>query len=158
MKDSKDVLTPIINQMSNSASEQLKRAKQYSQELTEGKNTQYVWADMDFNLRLGLDEGYCYGWVHYLDGRKLFFFGETKSFIGDRARMSTTQSISTPVLPFDQLVSKTADFHANGDGIGFGGELTMTFLDVPISPFPWRLEGQATISWIANGSGRFIKA
>lgn len=162
MRNSNDVLTQPTDQeqvepASNSIEEQLKRAKQYNQELADGKQSIHVWAQIDFTLNVNLEIGFCRGLIHYQDGRKLSYLGETTKFIGDSARMHTIQRIPTQVLPYEQLVNTEGDFYANGEGIGSGGELTVTSLKRRISPFPWKLEGIAPISWLTEGTGKFLQ-
>jgi hypothetical protein len=70
--------------------------------------------------------------------------------------MHTVQRIITQILPYEQLVNIEGGFFAEGQGIDSGGTLTMSSLKRPISPFEWQLEGDTSISWLTEGSGKYM--
>ena len=161
MNDSKGVFTSATQQeqsdaLSKSASAQLDRAKQYNQNASAENQSTYVQAQVEFFVTIDGNRGSCYGWIYYLDGRRLRFYGEANSAVGGPVNMKTNQLIPTWVLPYEQLASNPAHFEANGRGIGSGGELFMTSLKVPVTPYPLQLTGGAIISWQTEGVGDFV--
>ncbi len=162
MKNSNDVLTPVYNkaEVSKSVVEQMAKAESYHQEISSGKETPYVWANIDFKLSIGQDEGFCSGWIHYQDGRALHYFGKTTNTTGGPVQMRTNQLIPTKVLPYEQLRNDLSHFNAKGNGMGSGGQLELTVGKslVPISPIPWDLFGTALVVWSAKGNGKFNPA
>ena len=160
MKTSSDGLTTHLNQdqidsLSKSAAAQLDRAKEFDQQASNGETAQYVQANVEFFVTIEGNRGACYGWVYYLDGRRLRFYGESNNSVGSAVHMKTNQLIPTQILPYEQLVRNAVQFKASGAGIGAGGELSMYSLKVPVTPYPLQLFGSAIISWQTEGEGRF---
>lgn len=162
MKISNDVLTQSLNQeqidsLSKSAEAQIDRAEEYNQQASAGKAASYVQANVEFFVTISGNRGNCYGWIHYLDGRKLRFFGQSIKSVGGPVQMKTNQLITTMVLPYEVLVGNPILYKASGLGISSGGELSMTCLKVPVTPYPLELFGTAIISWQTEGEGRFTR-
>ena len=160
MKTSNDALTPSVNQeqidsLSKSAATQLDRAKEFNQQASNRETAQYIQANVEFFVTIEGNRGACYGWIQYLDGRRLRFYGESTKSVGGPVNMRTNQLITTMVLPYEQLVRNAVQFRASGAGIGAGGELSMHSLKVPVTPYPLQLFGNAIISWQTEGEGRF---
>ncbi|MEM9547769.1 MAG: hypothetical protein AAGA77_17435 [Bacteroidota bacterium] len=161
MKGSNDLSTAEVNQthidsISKSAAENLENAKKYNQDVTQGNQDIYVWADVEFHVHINADQSICHGWIHYQDGRRLYFHGEGLRCIGAPVNMETRQLIPTQILPFEQLNRNTAEFKSKGAGIGSGGELSLRSLKMPVTPLPLQLYGVGFISWMCDGTGKFV--
>ena len=160
MKDSNDVLTPTIEQeqidtISNLVGDQLERAKIFNQEIAEGKKTSYVWAAIDFSVSFRRSEGFCAGWIHYHDGRRLNYYGKATRNIG----LPAAQKALLPavlVLPYEALNNSKANYYASGYALG--GGISLTWRGAQVSPLPWPTGGWGIRAWSTEGVGKFTAA